>query len=813
MFTQLRVLYVSIPRARFSPLSTTPQFDAKPEDLMTNADATATAELQTTAAPLYTEQQFCNVPPDKKCDLVMKGGVASGVLYPPAILKLATQYHFDEIGGTSAGAIAAAAAAAAEHGRAAGAESSANGAPQGFMRLQELQNILARDKFMYHLFQPSNGTEPLFKTFFELKDQISTTAKARTEQQAQPRPAQTRLPTSLARIWSGIRTARAYLDTLVPILRRNTAAAYGSGRATGLRWGIIVALALTAPLIILAALYGTIAWLAGWPTNGAPMFIICVLFGLVWGAVLGLLARYVGGIAGSAATLWQQAYQLTDRDKTLIGICHGSKSKDTRGRLRVDTIETADKWALTDWLAVSLNELAGLPADWIMTGPNQAPAQFDHRQLLTFRSLKDRGVKLRLVTTNLSEKRPYILPSSADNQFELVFRADDMLKLFPANVVEYLKHYGGQQRRNVQLPSGYYFLPEGDDLPVVVATRMSLSFPILLSAVRLYTIKGALSDQANTGQDKRVVIAPGDLLEHWFSDGGITSNFPIHMFDAWRPSHPTFGLKLYGLLSPEPKDAADSKRQQDPAQNSDQVAAKIEVGGVYLPPPQESERSARPVWSCIASLPTFLSSILDTMQNYRDNTQSMLPGYRERIVQVYLGDNEGGMNLDMQPDVIERVMEKGRNAGTLLTNKPDPGNPETQYFDFEQHQWVRFRVLMDQLEKQVAKLKRSLGSTNGSSYERLVAAYCTLINQQLAAQKRGQPWYKPMSLEDSREAQKRIQTLWLFIKAWERADQERKQQFQREHPQAPPDAAPPNDSFFGYDAPAPSSVLRVTPEL
>ena len=41
------------------------------------------------------------------CDLVMKGGVTSGVVYPPVIVELAEKHEFVSIGGTSAGAIAA----------------------------------------------------------------------------------------------------------------------------------------------------------------------------------------------------------------------------------------------------------------------------------------------------------------------------------------------------------------------------------------------------------------------------------------------------------------------------------------------------------------------------------------------------------------------------------------------------------------------------------------------------------------------------------------------------------------------------------
>ena len=51
------------------------------------------------------------------CDLVMKGGITSGVIYPMTAVELAKEYRFKNIGGTSAGAIAAAVTAAAELGR------------------------------------------------------------------------------------------------------------------------------------------------------------------------------------------------------------------------------------------------------------------------------------------------------------------------------------------------------------------------------------------------------------------------------------------------------------------------------------------------------------------------------------------------------------------------------------------------------------------------------------------------------------------------------------------------------------------------
>ena len=52
----------------------------------------------------------------KYCDLVMKGGITSGIVYPNAVLALAREFRFKSVGGTSAGAIAAAVTAAAAFG-------------------------------------------------------------------------------------------------------------------------------------------------------------------------------------------------------------------------------------------------------------------------------------------------------------------------------------------------------------------------------------------------------------------------------------------------------------------------------------------------------------------------------------------------------------------------------------------------------------------------------------------------------------------------------------------------------------------------
>jgi hypothetical protein len=45
-------------------------------------------------------------------------------------------------------------------------------------------------------------------------------------------------------------------------------------------------------------------------------------------------------------------------------------------------------------------------------------------------------------------------------------------------------------------------------------------------------------------------------------DGGICSNFPIHLFDTWLPERPTFGFKLTDFPE-EAFDAGTGKLRED----------------------------------------------------------------------------------------------------------------------------------------------------------------------------------------------------------------------------------------------------------
>lgn len=88
--------------------------------------------------------------PEQSCDLIMKGGITSGVVYSKAIVMLSQKYRFRNVGGTSAGAIAAVVMAAAEYGRADG----------GFEKIEALPKQLSAT--LLERFQPRPELRPVF---------------------------------------------------------------------------------------------------------------------------------------------------------------------------------------------------------------------------------------------------------------------------------------------------------------------------------------------------------------------------------------------------------------------------------------------------------------------------------------------------------------------------------------------------------------------------------------------------------------------------------------------------------------------------
>ena len=642
----------------------------------------------------------------------MKGGVTSGIVYPATIIKLAEKYRFRSIGGTSAGAIAASLTAAAEYGRQSG----------GFERLRAISHRLGEGTFLRDLFQPSQEVKPLFDLALSAME-VGNTEEKRS-------------------LLQNIKLGRK-------IIRSSFVVDYKAGTRKGVLLGGLTGLALALVVQGIPALF---TFFLGEPLSWNaflwPFLLLLVLFSFLGG--------WVGSIAGSGRGLMDILMKRIPGN--LFGMCTGLH----------DPSDTS-KSVLTVWLTRSLNDLAGIK-------PGEAP--------LTFGALSKKGIELKMISSNLSQSRPYELPF--ENK-KFIYRNEDFDKLFTKDILEHMEQHAYQSKR-VALPEGYSFLPMTDELPVAVAMRMSLSFPLLLSAIPLYTIKESSFRKRQKKND--FAVTPEDMQVNWFSDGGIASNFPIHFFDSWVPERPTFGIKLTSM----PPDAFEDTPMDDtladvkgPVLKQDYVTTLSDVKddsviksfpglyekAVFLP---GANMQVNPEWAPLEdthgkpSITKFMSSIFGTAQNYRDNTLSALPSYRERIVHIRLNENEGGLNLAMERDTILKVMNKGEQAGdTILAD-----------FDFRDHQWVRLRLLFGLLEKKLVEMARKLAPDR--------ANVISLMQEQIEATKTMDRFPYPRSEAWCEDALERLMALDTLLRDW-----------QEEH--------------FHTKLPKPTPHLRVEPDL
>jgi predicted acylesterase/phospholipase RssA len=506
-----------------------------------------------------------------ECDLVMKGGITSGIVYPKAALRLKDKYRFRNVGGASAGAIAAGVVAAAELGRAKG----------GFERIAKVPAEMSAH--LKDLFQPWPELRALYSVFVALTNK------------------------------GGV------AGTVVALL-----AGYWPWALAGL---------------VIATLF---VWAA--QASGAALWLV-VLVGVA-ALLLGVTILVAVGV------LFDVFVKLPKRD---FGLCPGS----AKGR-------TPAYPPLSDWLATLIEEAAGRS----VPPPGGKP--------LTFEDLAaaERPIKLRMMTTNLSLGRAHALPGLDGNHY---WKEDEFRELLPGWVVDYLV--------KTCLPDKDFpdLRPFPSDMPVVLGIRMSLSFPILISAVPVYR-KDHPTGDANTLPEIQRML---------FSDGGISSNFPVHFFDSLFPGRPTFGISL------EKFDPRYKERR------------------VYLPMPARRGRWYR--MGDQGTLGRFLSAILNTAREWQDRLRTGESGFRERVVHVYLTENEGGLNLEMEKTTIDELVSLGDRAGGLMTGEPTPGDEFP--FDFNDHRWRRFLVAYGAIEELLEEVAPKWGTTaDPKSFASAIAA-------------------------------------------------------------------------------------------
>lgn len=556
-----------------------------------------------------------------ECDLVMKGGITSGVVYPLAIVEIAKAFRLRSIGGTSAGAIAAAAAAAAEVGRQRRKAGLLSEDHKDFEELAELPTLLG---------SPAKGAANKLEAFFQASAGLGSVF-------------------SLAKGLLGKSGARLVWSLWGGLLLRFWVAAIAGG------------------------LLGSVAlWTTPWEMRN--------VLALGSAAALGLICATTFALGQVVLTLVRRL------PLNGFGICTGMPNgKQTRGE------------ALTVWLTEFYDTLSG---ETSISGSRPMP--LDRCKPLTFGDLVKCGVDLQVMTTCLTMGRPFRLPFRDDEVVkenrQFYFRRDEFEKLFPADLVRWMCAHQRALAAEELTPrfaqadfEGFCRLPEPADLPVVVAVRMSLSFPILLSAVPLYSFD--FRDGAPQGCPKRC----------WFTDGGVSSNFPIHFFDSPVPARPTFGLDL-GTAEDECQ-----PRVYMPTSN----------GGGILVNRREIGNSG------FGSIAGFLGALLNVAKDWNHEALSHLPGYRDRIAVIRLTANEGGLNLNMPRERIKQLADYGRDAGREFVRRfGNPalvvsGTPEPK-MNWDNHQRIRLRLLIASVSETLnhmlsahAKMKAA-----GMDYER-----------------------------------------------------------------------------------------------
>lgn len=548
----------------------------------------------------------------KECDVVMKGGITSGVIYPRLISTLAKTYKLRSFGGTSAGAIAAAAGAAAQLGRLTGSNLAS------FDTLSELPTDLgavpqgATDSMLFRLFQ---AQPPLAGLFSVLKAALNAT--------------------------SGIQRS----------------------------WAIAGALLAHFPF---AAVIGAAPGVLIWWYSSSVGTLLAILFALV-GAL-------VGAIVGAALCMGRE---LPQND---FGLCNGMS-----GVVGGSPIQDP----LTPWLHRYLNGLAGksgpdpLTFGELWAGKLRAAGE----EWNTPDSSAPRAVDLAMITTGLNLGRPYRLPFEST---EIYFTEKELIKLFPTDVVSWLVTHSRPSETASNLSRGgvrYHALPIASDTPVIMAVRLSLSFPILLSAVPFYVV-----DRTLTANAAQATVA----TRVYFSDGGICSNFPIQFFDSALPTRPTFGVDLRPFHPDHP-----TQRVWMPGTRENSEGVQI-----YCPP-----ISTVPGFGSVVS---FAGTILTTMQNWQDQMQLVMPGFRDRIVHVSHTEQEGGINLNMPAATIAAMADSGVEAASGLIEGFANGGGLAAPNAWDNHQRIRVRTLLCLIQQQLESISKGLDNQQSPTWTAIV---------------------------------------------------------------------------------------------
>lgn len=741
----------------------------------------------------------------RSTDITMRGGTTSGIVYPLAVCEIARAFRLRNIGGTSAGAIAAAAAAAAELGRIREIEgerlpttvSSPESVQRGFAGLAEVVRWLTQldgtrpdtegesdDEFrLAGLFRPSDpapgtsGTREAKsakrreRRLFGLLEPIM---RRRNRYQAVWRAA-----LALGRRWCTVGTlvSAGTFALLVVAMRQVVGEPAGDVWGPwGSAWGLSVTGILTILLLVSSAV-GVFRlqrasgmkrgldreienWTAGTDTKATALYrelLKSHTSAEERRATKGVLVATVIGLVACVATGAALVWIATDRsDMDLGGTVSAALlvlaftglwalvSAAFMGVIAWDMnahFRTRDRYGLFSgdrlvaWIDARLRDLAGQEKPltfgdlWGIDNNDES-----RRADKLAHCARARRVNLQLVTTDLAQQRPFLFPfvdnASMKDSLGSQFYVDreDLEPIFPPEVVEMIapESGGGERAPNTYVcwdeekgewgERQLWALPEPWDLPVVFAVRASMALPFLFKAVRVYRLRKPTTVRDDMGrplefEPEKALESPmgpeKEIAEElWLSDGGITSNFPVHLFDQSLPEWPTFGLNL----GRHPRG--------------------FEHQDVWFP---EDWQSGVPPYSAVRGTAAgFVAAIVSTARTWRDVMQTNMPSTRGRVAWVRQRAEEGGTNLFMRRETVASMALRGALAGARLRTRFAAPNDNR----WKRHKWLRLRAAVSTLDEVCESTAIAL------------PAYRDLFHEAGATEAAGKTWLEEEGLTD-----------------------------------------------------------------
>ncbi|MES2948044.1 MAG: patatin-like phospholipase family protein [Pseudomonadota bacterium] len=636
-------------------------------------------------------------PLDRFCDLVLKGGVVDGVIYPGVLIELAREFRFQSLAGTSVGAIAAALAAASEFSRRFGSDIGFNEV------LRKVPDELAQP-------DPQKESQTVLQSLFQTTPPLQ-------------------------------RLFAAVVD-LMSVARDKFLRAFVTAVWVHYKWVLLGWFLAGIAVFFIFALGGSL-WmsylrLVGTAYTSALVGVENFLTNVAFSHIpVALMAGLLTAVLGFGLTVYREYLCLTGQPG--FGFCSG---------LSTDGGTTE---ALVEWLHRGI----------------QGAARMELSRPLTFQDLWDapcgpknvdgtpleKSIDLRMMTTCVSHGRPYEMPM-VDTSVRLFFSLKEWSHYFPPSIIEHLREVSaryskesisflaggdidGVRQPDVQSSPHVEWIPCGPDcktcndrvccedcqddfrelpvgqLPVLVAVRLSMNVPVLFQAVPLWAI------DHEGGRTKTVGgIKAAEFKKAWFADGGLTSNFPLHIFDSPIPEWPTFGV----YIAEESRNKTLDKKPH--AEKRPYFLTEFHTSGRG-----EKWFDISDVNTVSASKPMNPKGFVDYLfgvgyaaKDWADNANLRMPGTRDRVVVIYTEKlTLGGFYLKLpRENILGLSYGNGTKAGKELAKKFLPTEPKfnpklegsAAWLD---HRWVRFNAYLTAVKSHLRGLSVSANSAHGTS--------------------------------------------------------------------------------------------------